>query len=83
MPRQFLDKAESNVDIVKPNTSGQKSFEILTPFNNKNKSNILNIGNILDVPFEKTWSCIVKKVILIVEHAPLAKLDKRLLKNRV
>lgn len=61
MSRQFLDSVESNVDIVNPSESGQKSFEILTPFISKTKSDILNIGNKLNVPFEKTWSCIASE----------------------
>jgi 7-cyano-7-deazaguanine synthase len=38
-------------------TSGADSVSLYTPFSLLTKTTIVKLGNLLDVPFEQTWSC--------------------------
>jgi len=43
--------------MAKTGTVGGHNFEILAPLLNKNKSQIIKLGQNLGVPFDLTWSC--------------------------
>ena len=45
------------VDLATKVTVQGKKIKILTPLLNLNKSEIINKGLILKIPFDKTWSC--------------------------
>lgn len=48
---------KSFIKMAKTGTIGGNKIEILTPLLNKNKSQIIRLGQSLGVPFELTWSC--------------------------
>lgn len=45
------------IKMAKAGTVGGKKIKILTPLLNKNKSQIIKLGQKLKVPFDLTWSC--------------------------
>lgn len=48
---------KSFIQMAKCGTVGGKKIEILAPLLNKRKSQIIQLGEKLEVPFELTWSC--------------------------
>lgn len=51
--RTFLDKWEELVEF-----NEDESFEILAPFVEMSKAEVIELGDELGVPFEETWSCV-------------------------
>lgn len=54
----FFKAMENSIHVAQKHRPYKNLFEILVPFLNKDKYEVLKIGKDLGVSFENTWSCI-------------------------
>jgi len=54
---EYIKSFQKMANLATKRSIEGKRFQIITPLINNTKSEIIQKGNLLKIPFEKTWSC--------------------------